>query len=109
MGLFDKLFGKKSAPSVGGGRISMHAINLQQGQSLSSQRCGIDGHTFACPAGPQSVITANPDKFALDVGGYCDTCQAFRCQDHARWVEVAPMDYRAACTKCGNQMRGAVG
>lgn len=108
MGLLRRLFGKTAPPAMSsGGRISMHAVNLQQGHGLSSKRCGIDGRTFTCPAATQTILTEDPARFALDVGGYCDSCGAYRCHEHARWIEVGPMTYGVACDRCGSRMRGA--
>lgn len=106
MGLLDKLFGKKPAASGGGGRISLLALNLQQGQPTSTQKCGIDGRSFPCPKGPTKVITADTDRWAIDIGGYCDHCPGYRCHEHAKWVEVEPMTWMLGCARCGNPMRG---
>ena len=108
MGFLSKLFGKTPArPSVGGsGKISMYAMTLQQKYEVSSRRCGVDGRTFPCPSITHTIITANIDGFALDVGGYCPNCRDFRCHNHVEFKAVDNLAYGIFCTECGTRVSG---
>jgi hypothetical protein len=106
MGLLDKLFGKKSSGG-GSGRISLGAINLQQGGGLNAKRCDVCGRTFPCPERSQNVVTLDVNGFTLDIGGYCDRCAGFRCPEHSKWLETATHTWGIGCTECGGRMRGA--
>ena len=108
MGFLSKLFGKTpTRPSVGGsGKISMFAMTMQQNHGMSSQRCGVDGSTFPCPAITHTIITADIDRFALDVGGYCPSCREFRCHNHCEFKALDNMAYGIFCTQCGTRVNG---
>ena len=106
MGMFDKLFGKKQASS-GSGRISMGAINLQQGHGLNVRTCDICSKSFPCPERTQTVLTEDTDRFSLDIGGYCDRCSGYRCPQHSEWLSVGSMTWGMSCSRCGQRLRGA--
>jgi hypothetical protein len=108
MGFLGKLFGKSSSTSSSsGGRISMAAMTLQQQHKVSPQRCGVDRSTFPCPSITHTIITADINGFALDIGGYCSSCRDFRCHKHCEFKQLEPMAYGIFCTVCGNRISGA--
>jgi hypothetical protein len=108
MGFLGKIFGKSSSSGSksAGGRISMAAMTLQQNYKVSAQRCGIDGKTFPCPSVTHTIISGDINGFALDVGGYCGSCRAFRCHDHVEFKPLEPMAYGIFCTVCGSRVSG---
>ncbi len=107
MGILNKLFGKSgSKSSSSGGRISMAAMTLQQNHKVTPQSCGVDGRTFPCPTITHTVITADINRFGLDVGGYCSSCRDFRCQNHCEFKEMEKMAFGIFCSICGNRVTG---
>ena len=80
---------------------------------LATRQCGICGRGFPAWGAEITVTTPKPENWTLDVGGYCRTCRAYRCPDHARLTRTAadgqPAGGRtpglvklvAACGKCG--------
>ena len=105
MGILNKLFGKTPARPPVSGKMSLYGLTLQQKGNLSSRRCGIDGATFPCPSITLTVITTRIEDFALDVGGYCDNCKAFRCHNHLEF-QADGVGHTIICTHCRRQVRG---
>ena len=117
MGFLGKLFGKSSSGAkASGGRISLAAMTIQQQHKVSAHRCGVDNRTFPCPSITHTIITADINRFALDVGGYCGSCREFRCHEHVEFKHVVgelpagnqldAMAYGIFCTVCGNRVSG---
>ena len=122
MGLFDKLFGKKSPASRGGsaGSTSLAAALLQQGEQLGSARCDRCGTTTVAGNARVWVFSVREPEMTLDVGGYCPRCRKMLCPRHLSYAHFSPRhmprpdefknsSYGIACESCGVQVEAGAG
>jgi hypothetical protein len=91
-GLAKGLFGRRETGPVFSatlGTDSLYALAVQQG-GVTSRKCGVKscGSTFPSSKAVIHVITSNPDRWKLDVSGYCPKCRMYRCPRHARLSSI---------------------
>lgn len=117
MGLLDKIFGRKKAPSGGGdGSLSLAASLAQQHETLTPKPCDICGSTYLSSEAQVCILSASTPDMRLDIGGYCPRCRKQLCQRHLAFDHVTPSplsdpgklkdtSYGVVCESCGSRVR----
>lgn len=92
------------------GTPSLYAMAIQK-DGVISRTCGVRscGSTFPSPKAAIRIITTNPDKWKLDIGGYCPKHRMHRCPKHARLSsinsvadsDVTVYTITTCCSDCG--------
>lgn len=121
MGIFDKVFGRKSAgiplPDRGkGGGTSLAGALAQQNEKLGSKSCDKCGTTYLSSERQVFILSVRAPDMSLDIGGYCSRCRKQLCQRHLAFARVMPtplpdpdkvkdFSYGVVCESCGTQVR----
>lgn len=122
MGLFARLFGRKTSAAAarGGGSTSLAAALMQQGDQLTPAVCDRCGTTTIASTSRVWLMSVREPDISLDVGGYCPRCRRTLCPRHLSYARMAPQHtpipaelrnacYGIACESCGTQVQAGAG
>ncbi len=72
-------------------KMSLLAMLSKTNSKVDTKPCAIDQRTSAISVPALTVITvaARIGEIAVDVGGFCKRCNAFRCCQHSMWIDAS--------------------
>ena len=75
---------KKKTPPIS--EFGLAALSKKMNISLTPHSCDKCGKTFLVLGRQMDLISFSTPTYQLDVGGFCNVCQKWICQQHCKYV-----------------------